>query len=244
VAANAFAGFGPAGLAAGLVAAAGIGLVGEELNKQNEAAIALKGYFSDAYQTAVEEGRKYIDQATILKEAQDIIFNPDRANEYKSIQEDAVKIGLDANTLIMARAGDTTALNTVITATGTAYDEVKRKSEEAGSTAIRLSADERREIDQIKRDYEGIGQLHDDNAARAEAAQEVKDRLHHEERAQIERTASADQARYEAMAARARAGVTIPVKLESNAAWAELNKLTSPKYVDMRVKPRGVAEWQ
>lgn len=38
--------------------------------------------------------------------------------------------------------------------------------------------------------------------------------------------------------------VNVNVNLNANAAWAELNRLSSPRTVDMRVKPRGVAEWQ
>lgn len=38
--------------------------------------------------------------------------------------------------------------------------------------------------------------------------------------------------------------ITLKVNVDDNAAWAALAKLTSPKTVDMRVKPRGTVEWQ
>ncbi len=36
----------------------------------------------------------------------------------------------------------------------------------------------------------------------------------------------------------------VVVTVDDSAAWAALNRLTGPKYVDMRVKPRGTAEWE
>lgn len=187
--ANAFAGFGPAGMAAGLLGAAGIGLVTAEVLKQQEEAQRLQEYFAGAYRSAVEEGRKYIDQATIQKEAQDLIFNPERAGEYKRLQEDALRIGLDANTLILAQVGDQESLNAVLERTTQVRAEEKAAAEEAGSTAIRLNTVEANELERIKGRYEDIAGMHATNADNATRAQAIKDQLHEREREQIQKGA-------------------------------------------------------
>ena len=113
VAANAFAGFGPAGAAAGVAAAAGLGLVFAEMEAQKEQAEQLKARLSGLYQGALESGRDYIDQAQFIAESNDLRFNPDRANEWKQLQEDANKLGLTENEIIKANSGDLEALAVV-----------------------------------------------------------------------------------------------------------------------------------
>lgn len=209
LAANAFQGFGPAGAAAGLTAAVGLGLVTSEITKQQEAAKQLKAFFADAYRTAAEEGRKYLDAATVQAEAFDILYNSDRVDERNKAEKQAVAIGLDANTVILARAGDQASLNAVIEATTRAQEQLRKETEEGGSNAIRLSAEERRNLERIGREYQGIAELHDEEAQRAQQAQGIKDQLYKQERDQIKRTQAADQARYEALAKRAGQQMTI-----------------------------------
>lgn len=106
VAANAFGGFGPAGAAAGLAAAAGLGLVFAEMEAQKEQAEQLRERLSGLYQGALESGRDYIDQAQFIAEAQDLYFNPDRAEEWKQLQADAKQLGLEDSEIIKANSGD------------------------------------------------------------------------------------------------------------------------------------------
>lgn len=106
IAANAFAGFGPAGAAAGAAAAVGIGLVTSEVQRQQEEMDKLKERLSGLYLEALESGRDYIDQAQVIAESNDLRFNPDRADEWKKLQEDAKKLAVDENTLIKANSGD------------------------------------------------------------------------------------------------------------------------------------------
>lgn len=113
VAANAFAGFGPAGAAAGLAAAAGLGLVFAEMEAQKEQAEQLKARLSGLYRGALESGRDYIDQAQFIAESNDLRFNPDRANEWKQLQEDANRLGLEETEIIKAHSGDLEALAVV-----------------------------------------------------------------------------------------------------------------------------------
>jgi hypothetical protein len=199
-AANAFGGFGPIGAAAGLAAAAGIGLVSAELTKQQEQIDAMKQRYADMYQQAAEDGLNYISTAQIIAQTNDLMFNPDRANEWKSIQEDATKIGIDANTVALARNGHEESLNVVLSATAAARDTLKAKAEEAGYTAIRLSVDEQNELRGIQREYEGIKGVQDANQENLKNANSINAGLREAERAQIKRTQDADQARYEAMA--------------------------------------------
>lgn len=113
VAANAFAGFGPAGAAAGLAAAAGLGLVFAEFQKQQEAADELKQRLSGLYQEAIESGRDYITQAQHLSDANDLMWNPDRADEWKQLQQDAKDLGLETQEVIRANNGDLDAQRNV-----------------------------------------------------------------------------------------------------------------------------------
>lgn len=111
------AGTGPAGIAGAAAVAAGavgLGLVTAEIQEQNKHVQELKQYFADAWKAAVEGGRNYIDLSTMIAEMNSIQFDPERADEYKRIQEDANKLGLDRVTLLQAAAGDQEALNVVL----------------------------------------------------------------------------------------------------------------------------------
>nr|WP_315266026.1 hypothetical protein [Microbacterium lemovicicum] len=110
VAANAFAGFGPAGALAGLAAAAGIGVVTAELQRQQEEADKLNERMTEAYQSAAEAGQAYIQEADVIANWQDLIFNKDRAEEYKKVQDTINATGLDRSTIMKANAGDLDAL--------------------------------------------------------------------------------------------------------------------------------------
>lgn len=103
------AGSGPGGLigAAALGAGAiGLGLVTAELQKQQEEADKMRERISAAYQGAAEDGKRFIDTQAIIADGMDLIFNPDRAEEYKRVLEDATKLGLDRATVISANTGD------------------------------------------------------------------------------------------------------------------------------------------
>lgn len=110
------AGGGPAGLlgAAALGAGAvGLGLVTAELQKQQQEADRMRERISAAYQGAAEDGRRFIDTQTIIADGMDLIFNPERAEEYKRVLEDATQLGLDRSTVIAANTGDLDAQRVV-----------------------------------------------------------------------------------------------------------------------------------
>jgi len=94
---------GAAALAAGAV---GLGLITAEMERQQEEADRIRERLTDAYRAAAEEGRAYIDTADLVAEASDLMFNPERADEWKQLQQDANTLALDRQTIIAANAGD------------------------------------------------------------------------------------------------------------------------------------------
>jgi hypothetical protein len=216
IAANAFVGFGPVGAGAGLVAALGFGLLLENLNKQNEAIQRMKEYFAEAYQTAAAEGRKYLDTATILNEAQEILFNPDRQGEYNQALEQSKRIGVDINTLILARAGDQDALTEAIAATQAAQESLDTTVQGAGRFSHEKNNTEKNELEAIQRQYQAIGKLHQDNAQRAQAAQQIENQLHAEDRRQLEQTANAHRAAQDRIRSDASRPITIPLRADTS----------------------------
>lgn len=133
VAANAFAGFGPAGAAAGIAAALGIGAITAEFQRQQEEAEETKQAIRDAYQVAIEEGRNYVDQMTIQERVLDLLQS-DRAD---TIRETAKKIGVDLNTVLRAEAGDYEALQAVIAATEQAQQDRFDAADRRAGTNVR-----------------------------------------------------------------------------------------------------------
>lgn len=107
--ANAFGGFGPIGAAAGVAAAAGLGILTAEMTKQQEAADEIRERLTSAYSDAAEAGRTYLDTAQIIAEAQSLMFDKDRAEEYATLLDDQKRIGADWYTLVAAHTGDLNA---------------------------------------------------------------------------------------------------------------------------------------
>ena len=103
------AGTGPAGIVGAIALAAGAvgwGAITQSLTEQQEAADELRDRLGAAYRGAAEDGRDYLDVAHLTAEANDLLFNPDRADEYKKLREDAKTLHLDESILIKANAGD------------------------------------------------------------------------------------------------------------------------------------------
>lgn len=247
-------GIGGAAIAA--AGAAGLGLIFAEITKQEEAAQRLKDYFSEAYQTAASEGRKYVDAATIIQEMQDIIFNPERVSEYDQAQKDAKTTGIELGTILAARAGDQAALNDVIAITRQQYGDVRSEIENTDVTS-KITTQSR--VSQLGREAQGLGDIasryetvrdeQSKNQQKAEEATVAVEKLSARERAQIQKTRDADQARYEA-AARSRGAlasappVVIPVRFQepdANAVRSNLQRKLNnlgPVRVDAEVYTR------
>jgi hypothetical protein len=107
VAANAFVGFGPAGLAAGLAAAAGIGLISAEITAGTERGEELKQKISDLTAELIEAGDEgapslqyIVDQLAALATATDSVSLKDLAGTARDS-------GSDFRDLALATAGNT-----------------------------------------------------------------------------------------------------------------------------------------
>lgn len=109
VAANAFGGFGPAGEAAGLAIAAGIGTGIAAIQNAHEKTDELKEGIRELYQEAAEEGRTFLSEAQIQSETIRIMFE-----DQTKLREEANRLGIDTVTLARAYAGDQEAANTAI----------------------------------------------------------------------------------------------------------------------------------
>jgi len=200
---------GVGGAAVAAAGAAGLGLVFAEIQRQEEAAKRLKEYLGDAYRSAVEEGRKYIDQATIMGEIQDIQWNPERVGEYEEAQRDALETGLSLGTILAARAGDQESLNEVIAVTRERWGDVKKEIDDTAITSKITSQSqvsqlgrEAASLDDVASRYENIRSEVDKNLAKAEESAAIIAELSAKEREQIQRTRDADRSRYEAAASR------------------------------------------
>ena len=136
------AGSGPAGIAGAAViaaGAAGLGLITAEIEKENERIKQLKQYFSEAWKSAIEGGNDYLATADIIAETQDLMLNPERADEWKKTQEDAKKLMIDAHTLATAMFGDEKAQQEVKVAGLALLDrEGKKLKEISDSTETRV----------------------------------------------------------------------------------------------------------
>lgn len=176
IAANALGGFGPAGAAAGLVAATGIGLATTALQGNQEAADETKRRFADMYSEAIEDGRTFLTESQILAESLRIINDPERQGEYNDAVNDAKVLNLDINDTIRARAGDEEKIALV-------REAAKRVSEEMNETmrdGVGINAAEYAELGNIAAKYDELKNLSDDRKDRAAASLELEKELNGE----------------------------------------------------------------
>ena len=140
---------GIAGLAATAAGAAGLGLLTAELQRQKEEADQLKERLASAYQTAAEEGRDYLNTAQLIADANDLMFNTERAEEYKRVRQDAKYLAMDEATVLAAAAGDLDAQAEVLGRIGALQEDNARQQRENGGT---MTGD-------MRTQYELLGQL-------------------------------------------------------------------------------------
>lgn len=110
VAANAFAGFGPAGAVAGIAAAAGIGLAisgFEAIADAQEASEEEIGKWADTY---IEAGGRVLTASQIAASAQAIVTDPEK---WKTAQKNAELWGVSVETAVLAAAGNAPSLDAV-----------------------------------------------------------------------------------------------------------------------------------
>lgn len=106
-AANAFAGFGPVGAAAGLAAAAGIGLAVAGFENVDEASEESRQRAADWADSYVEAGGRILSASQLVEKARAIITDPE---QYKQAEANAKNWGVSESVALLAMAGDTNAL--------------------------------------------------------------------------------------------------------------------------------------
>lgn len=243
VAANAFAGFGPAGLVAGLAAAAGIGAAMSAITAQQDAVDELKQKFSDAYKQAAEDGRTFLDEAAIQSLAIDIYFDPAKREEAR---KDAEELGVDLQTAVRAQAGDQDALVAIIEAGNRKIAEGTERMKEkaaAGKNVVDFQTAETAGLEGLTNKYRDILGIQKENEQAAREVKQLQNDMGREAVENQQRAQAADQARWEAMAERYSRPLVAKVDIQVDDS-AYRNWRPTPKTVDLRVKPRGTAEWQ
>jgi len=195
------AGTGPAGLvgAAALAGAAlGLGFLTGEWEKRGEEADALRDRIAGIFSGAAEEGRKYLDTAAFISEANDLMFNPERADEWKRLRDDARKLGLDEAEIIKANTGDLQAQEEVQRRIVALIGELgDRQKGLAGTAEYDMQVKPLREMQER---WQQINDVTRDNAEKTRILNQVSDDLHRQERDRIKRTADASREQYEAQA--------------------------------------------
>lgn len=125
VAANALGGFGPLGAAAGLAAAAGIGVLWSSIQEGSEKAAQ---QVSDAFDDMVESGNEFLSAELINQRMRDIIQgNEEAVASYDRIKDVATRTGADIGLVLRAYAGDQDASNALIDAANQKMQDIKDK---------------------------------------------------------------------------------------------------------------------
>lgn len=166
VAANALAGFGPIGAAAGLAAAAGIGLLWTSIQEGAEKA---KQQVSDAFDDMTESGNKFLSEELINQRTRDIVSgNDDAVASYDHLLEVASKTGADIGLVLRAYAGDQEASNALIDAAAAKSQDIKDRFGKDGllSDAAR---EDRAELSKVIGELNGVQENTDTAAARYDA---------------------------------------------------------------------------
>lgn len=129
LAANAFGGFGPAGMVAGIAAAAGIGMAISGFEQIGEASEESKQRAAEWAQAYVDAGGRVLTQAITTAKVMDIAMDPDM---YTKAKDNAKNWGVEVSTAINAMAGETWALNAVNDSLVTSAQKVNEEMSETG----------------------------------------------------------------------------------------------------------------
>lgn len=129
VAANAFSGFGPAGLIAGTAAALGIGAAAAGFEQMGEASEESRERAAEWAQSYVEAGGRVLTTAITVARVMDIATDSDK---YTKAAENAKNWGVDVSVAINAMAGETWALNAVNDSLTTSAQKVTDEMSKTG----------------------------------------------------------------------------------------------------------------
>lgn len=222
------------GLAVTAAGAAGLGLITAEMQKQQEEAKILRDRIGGVYSGLAEDGQTYLDTAALISEANSLMFDSDRADEWKRVQSDALQLGLEQSTVIAANAGDLKSQEEVQKRINELTDELNNKPRQQGFEGTAEWDKEKKNLDDISGRWDtliGVTQEYNDKLA---ASKEVAANLHEQERDQIQRTRDASVAHYEAMAQTYAKPIKAVVEFEvDDAKWR--NWRPSPKTAQVSV---------
>ncbi|MFE5408763.1 hypothetical protein [Microbacterium sp. NPDC056569] len=244
--ANGLSGFGPIGTAAGIAAAAGLGVVLTALGDQAAATDELKQKFIDLYKSAAEEGRTFLTEAEIQSLAIDLYFDPSKR---EAARKDAEKLGVDLQTAIRAQAGDQDALAAIIAKGNEEIDrgtEKMRAKAEAGQNVFDLETASVANLEALVGKYESILGIQKDNEQAAREVKELQDTMARETLENTKRAQHADQTRWEALGEHyqrikdaAAAGIDIPVRADTSRLHAAIDQARreGARGVDIIVRP-------
>lgn len=191
---------GVAGGVAGIVTTVlgkAVDFVTSQINDQITASAQLKQSLIDAYVKAGEAGDRYLDKALIVANANDIIA--DSAKRAKAEQE-AAAIGIDTSTVIAAQAGDYEALKVVIEAAHRAEDDRLAAANDGSKSSTASKLQDVQALERIIKRNEDLLEVHKEGQEAAQLAIQVSKDIEASELGRIDRTSSADQARWEALA--------------------------------------------
>lgn len=133
IAANAFAGFGPAGAIAGLAAAAGIGIASAAILDAEENAKEAQTRVQEFGNAIIDTGVTSASLDRINESLKLILSNADDApKKFKDIEKAAEKTGLKASTLALAYAGNEDAINSMVDAAEKAYKPIAEQANALG----------------------------------------------------------------------------------------------------------------
>jgi hypothetical protein len=152
IAANAFAGFGPAGAIAGLAAAAGLGLIFAQVEKNDERTQELREQVAALSEEYIETGRVgSSSMSSIAEKIKDMaLATEDGETTLNDLNDAAEKAGVPFDQLAKAMAGDTDALDDLLDATTRHIDALDEQATsnyngEAGFARAASSADKQRD---------------------------------------------------------------------------------------------------
>lgn len=224
------------GVVGGAIASAVSGIVGGWVESWNAAAQESEERISSWADVFIENQGRVVTEAQILERAQKIL--KEDTEKQALAMEVAAATGLSYAATVRALAGDTdylteaqTRLDEKVTES---RDRVAELREEYGNRVppnVLLARDALIELQASlaaqSSEMDAGAQVQKEYAEVARLAKDETDAL----------TESMNNVSQEV-------STTIKVNVDDSAAWAKIARLTSPKSVDMRVKPNGVYEWQ
>ena len=152
LAAEAFEGFGPAGIVAGFALAAGIGLATAEFQKTEEAAQRSKERIAELGQAMIDSGAAgEIPLSDVIERLQAIVTNSeDAVKKFSDIEKAVDKVGGSAEDLAVAYAGNEKALENQLEVIGDLIDIQNEQAKNAVDNGARQTTVQNEKIELLQ----------------------------------------------------------------------------------------------